>query len=84
MSSTLVCCHQTAKAPDDVMVGAVGEPRFGVEQWRPRWRIAVEMGLSEGRNGGRGKGRAGGRKWEGERGGRKGGRGGKVRKGREI
>ena len=29
-SSNLVCCHQTVKAPDDVMVGAVGEPRFGV------------------------------------------------------
>ena len=30
-SSKDVCCHEAVKAPDDVMVGAVGEPRFGVE-----------------------------------------------------
>ena len=31
MSSKDVCCHEVVKAPDDVMVGAVGSPRFGVE-----------------------------------------------------
>ena len=57
------------------MVGAVGEPRSGVEQWRPRWRKAVEMGLNGpklgrwkvmglkqdggGREGGRAKGESG-------------------------
>ena len=42
ISSKDVWCHETVKAPDDVMVGAVGSPRFEVEQWRPRWRIAVD------------------------------------------
>ena len=31
MSSKDVCCQPTANAPSDVMVGAVGEPRFGAE-----------------------------------------------------
>ena len=64
----------------------VGEPRFGVGQWRPRWRIAVEMGLSweggrpktrwrEGKRGGQ-KGRARGRKGRA-----KGGKGWKVKNG---
>ena len=77
ISSNLVWCQPTANAPSDVMVGGeVGEPRFGVGQWRRRWRKAVEtMGLSwegdgpkrrwrEGESGGRegerGRGRAGG------------------------
>ena len=30
ISSKAVCCHEVVKAPDDVMVGAMGEPRFGV------------------------------------------------------
>ena len=47
-SSSNVWCHQVAKTPDDVMLGGVvGQPRFEVEQWRPRWRKAVEtMGLN--------------------------------------
>ena len=31
VSSKDVCCQPTANAPSDVMVGAVGEPRFGAE-----------------------------------------------------